>query len=286
MKLGPSNPNNQPDMLGQNDAPTEMFQTANRPQGFPYQPAAGQPFNPGQRPTPNVRPEQLINKRKGQTIPPGPLHTKIAYLWRSDPAYKVLFIAIGAVILCSVIGLVLLGSVFANFGGRSATTASNQGNTQATAPTPQNTPAGATQPTATPTLQPTATPTLQATATPLPQATVAPTPTPVVNNGPLTAQFSGLPGQVNNHTTVDITVTTQPGATVTLLITYTASPAFQQTNAVVADANGTATIPWSINERAFSHFSMNATARLYAIARGQNQQATSQPATVQVNLGR
>ena len=283
MNLGPSNPNHQPGMSGQHDAPTEMFQANPAPPNSPYQQGADAPFNRGQRPGPPIRPEQLINKKKTQTLPPGPLHTKIAYLWRSDPAYKVLFIAIGIVILCSILGVILLGTAFASFTSTPATNP-NQNSSQSTDNSLQNTPTSmATKPAATPTQEPTATPTQEPTATPIPQPTVAPTPTPAPNNGPLTVQFAHVPAQAMNHSTVYITVTTKPGATVGLLITYNASPAFQQTATVVADANGTATIPWTINEKTLSRFSPTTTARVVAAARDQNnQQANSQPATVQI----
>ncbi|GCE04446.1 hypothetical protein [Dictyobacter aurantiacus] len=286
MNLGPSNPNYPPGMSGQHDAPTEMFQTNPPPPGAPYRPGAGAPFNPGQRPGPTVRPEQLINKKKAQTLPPGPWHTKLAYLWRSDPAYKVLFIAIGVVIVCSIVGVILVGTAFSSFTSRSATNP-NQNGSQTVANTPQATPTTTptAQPTMTPTPQPTATPTAQPTVAPTPtaQPTIASTPTPVPNNGPLTVQFTNLPAQAQNHSTVPVTVATKPGATVALLITYNASPSFQQTTTVTADANGTATIPWTINERAFSRFTQVIAARVVAIARDQNnQQTTSQPATVQI----
>ncbi|GLV57732.1 hypothetical protein KDH_45680 [Dictyobacter sp. S3.2.2.5] len=99
----------------------------------------------------------------------------------------------------------------------------------------------------------------------------------------MTVQFTNLPAQAPNHSTVNVTVATQPGATVKLLITYNASPSFQQTTEVTADANGAATIPWTIDERAFSRFTPAIAARVTAIASDQNnQQTTSQPATVQI----
>ncbi|GER87426.1 hypothetical protein KDW_15880 [Dictyobacter vulcani] len=275
----PANSPYQPDAGVQHDAPTEMFQA-----NYPTQQAPGRPFNPGQRPTPSVRPEQLINKGKAKTLPPGPWYTKLAYLWRTDPAYRVLFIAIGAVVLCSLIGLALLGTAFSQWGNPgNSTSAPNQANTQPNTPTPDAQQTSAANATPTATAQPTATPTLAPTPVP---TQPPPTPTPVVNNGPLTAQISGIPGAVNNHTTVNVTVMTKPGATVALAISYSAIPAFQQTTAVVADANGVATIPWTINEQAFSKFLRNATANVVAVARDQNnQQVNSQPATVRVRLG-
>lgn len=282
MNFGPSNPNFQPGMPEQHDAPTEMFQATPTPPNAPYQPGTGSPFNRSQRPGPSIRPEQLINKRKGQTLPPGPWHTKLAYLWRSDPAYKVLFVSIGAIILCSLIGIILVGTAFSSFTNKTATNP-NQNSPQTTANTPQSTATPTMQTTATPTIQPTATPTPQPTATPIPQPTVAPTPTTIPNNGPLTAQFASIPGQARNHSTVFVTVTTKPGATVGLVITYNATPAFQQTTTVTANANGIATIPWTINEKAFSRFTPTITAHVVAVARDQNnQQANSQQATVQI----
>ncbi|GCE26069.1 hypothetical protein KDA_15530 [Dictyobacter alpinus] len=288
MNGDPSKQPYRPNMRVEHDAPTEMFQANVPPANYPYQPTPGAPFNPGQRPTPNVRPEQLINRGKGKALPPGPLTSKIAYLWRSDPAYRVLFIAIGAVVLCSIIGVILIGNAFSQFAnpGRPTVSAPTQTNTQPANPTPdtQQTSAAKVTPTATP--QPTATPTLPPTPTPIPTQAPQPTPTPAVNNGPLTAQFSNVPGTVDNHTTVNITVITKPGAAVSLVINYTATPAFQQTQPVVADANGVATIPWTINERGFNKFMRNVTANMIAVARDQNnQQSASQGATVRIKMG-
>jgi hypothetical protein len=58
-----------------------------------------------------VRPEQLV-RQPASSLPRNPL-ARLAYLWRADPAYKVLIIAIGTILLSSIIGVVVATNLFA-----------------------------------------------------------------------------------------------------------------------------------------------------------------------------
>jgi hypothetical protein len=255
------------------DAPTEMFSAPSPPAPDPNDPRWTQP-------RPSVRPEQLIRKNPQQQLLPGSLPAKLVYLWKSEPAYKVLFAAIGVVLLCSIVGLTVLGTALSH-GSQSSQQATNAANN---APTPDSKQANAPKsaPTATPTPLPTPTPTPFPTPTPTPPP--PPTPTPI-QNATLAVQISNIPQTADNHSTISVTVTSIPGATVWLTILTGANPAYITTDKQATDGNGMAVITWKISERAFGGFSRQTIAHITAVASGQNgQQIQSQPATITINL--
>ncbi|GCF07499.1 hypothetical protein [Dictyobacter arantiisoli] len=292
MNGGPSDPLYRPDLLGggepiQHDAPTEMF----TPAAFtdPHVQAAAGHHPPLTQPRPTVRPEQLIRPQNNQALPPGGPHVKLAALWKRDPAYKVLFVAIGVILLSSIVGVALLGNAFMH--------GSSSPQQQADIPTTTTTPTGTATPAtgqaagaqATATIQatamPTPTPTPQVTPTPVPSPT--PQPSPTANpNTPLSVQITSIPTTVNNHTTVSVSVSSIPGATVWLTITTNANPPYITTAEQPTDGNGNAVIAWQINDKAYIGFIRTATASVVAVARGANgQQLNSQPQTVKIHLG-
>ncbi|HLG75836.1 MAG TPA: hypothetical protein VKX46_05445 [Ktedonobacteraceae bacterium] len=254
-----------------------MFEDYSGPsdETVPFTPPSGQlPF-----PTPavpavpvkKIGPEQLI--RRSTTVPEGSPLAKIGYLWRSDPAYKVLMIAIAVIILSGIVGLVLIGNLLAS-GGPSGQPSSS-GAPSAVAPNATPTPTATSQPTATPT--PTPTPVQN---TPTPTEVVQPTPTPTpVANAPLSVQIVNVPSQVKNGTTVPVTVSaSQPGVTIRLLITYSTLGSYFN-RSMQADSAGNATFSWSVQV----YTKTTASAHLIAVAQDQSGHvAQSQPVTVQV----
>jgi hypothetical protein len=98
-------------------------------------------------------------------------------------------------------------------------------------------------------------------------------------------QITSIPQQVNNKSTVYITViTNQPGVNVNLQITYTnAVPLSSPTNGPQqTDNNGAATVPWHVNIFAFGR---TATAHVTVIATDQNGQPV-QSQTVDVKVSK
>jgi outer membrane biosynthesis protein TonB len=280
--IDPNNPGNQqyspplpPESAGP-DAPTEAY--------FPQLPPQASPLPS------RVRPEQLI--RRNQNMPPGPLHQKLMYLWRTDPAYRVLYISLAFVIVAFLIFLLVVGGIFAHGNTPTKTQqVTSGGNTgqqsQPDTKQPNNAPK---TPAAQPTAQPTPTPTPLPTPTPTPIPTQPPTPTPIPQPTPtpipaqLTAQITNVPNFVQNNSTVQVTVqTNQPNASVTLVALYEGIPTATTSNPVQTDANGTATINWNIHERKINRGINTITARLVARATAQNgQQAQTQEVTVQI----
>jgi hypothetical protein len=106
-----------------------------------------------------------------------------------------------------------------------------------------------------------------------------------VPSPPLTVQISNIPRSANNHHTISVTVQSIPGATVWLTIITGANPPYITTGKKSTNSNGNAVINWQIDETTFSYFSQKTTARVTAVASGQNgQQVQSQPANVTINL--
>ncbi len=85
-----------------------------------------------------------------------------------------------------------------------------------------------------------------------------------------------------NNSTVDITVSTnQPGISVYLQIRYNTQSSRGFAGPRTTDANGNATIPWTVLVLSFGHKSVQAT--LTAIATDQNgQRVSSGPVVIQV----
>lgn len=228
------------------------------------------------RPVP-VKPEWLI-RRQTPSLPSGPL-ARLRYFWRKDPAYKVLLVAVTIVLLAGLLLATLAASAFVRSGNQFQSGAYTQ------------TPAGAT-PTGTVDLRPTfptpggglgssssSQPPVQ--ATPSPQPTAPPQPTPPQPIG-LTVQFTNIPTHVQSGSVVSVGVSTnEAGATVWLTIVYGAPPYRGYAGPRVADDNGFATIPWSVNVFGGGRHSM---AIVTAFARNQQgQQTHSQSVLVQVS---
>jgi len=223
--------------------------------------------------------------RKNQV--PSTFPAKLIYLWRRDPAYKVLFIAIGFVLISSIVCVSLLAGF--------VTQPSSPTPITSLPPRPQQTPTVLSTP------EISATPTASALPTPMPTPTPIMAPTPVAtaptitqptpNPGPLpteklTVQIGAIPAQINNDTIVPITVNTnKPGATISLFISSTAIPLLYSIRPLTADSNGNATFSWDVHERTLSPFTRAVSANITAMARYQtNQQARSQTTTVHILL--
>ncbi len=269
------------------------------PQQAPWQVqsqyAAPSPFSPPYRSGRPVRPEDLI-KRPPSTAPANPF-ARLGYMWKKDPAYRVLFIAIGTVFLSSMVVVLLISNVFSapspapqpqTTGIQSVSTHTATATATATANSNPNSASINTNPT--PTQQPTDTP------TPIPEPTDTPTPIPTATPtpaqpspppaGPLTVQITDIAGNVRNNDTLPVTVTSAPGATVKLTISYSnAFPFFSETETVTTGANGMATINWDVNVQPIRQNMRTVNARVTAVAQGANGQVVqSRPATVKITV--
>lgn len=221
------------------------------------------------------RPEQFIHQPIS-TASHG-LFTRLLQLWRKDPAYTVLSLAIALVVIASIVFVALGAHAFlGNNNGQTWNSAMTQ---HPGAPTPVGavdnkpsfpTPGSAkgssasSQPKAGPT------PVLQ------PTATAAP------DQGTLSVQIVSIPNVVRNNSRVRVVVrTSEPGAIVRLQVTYDTAPFAFASGNHVTDGNGNSAITWTV--RVFSINNGNAQATVIAIATDRNgQQATSQPMTVMI----
>ncbi len=228
-----------------------------------------------------IRPEQLI-RSQNQPAPQG-VKDRLVFYWRKDPAYKVLIIALTMVLVAGVIFVSLASAAFL---GNSSFLASTSGTPQAipkgsnptgtvnprpTFPAPGGG-SGTNQQSSQPPMGPT--PALQAT-----NSTTQPSPTPG-GGGSLNVQFTSIPQRVMNGSYVSVGVnTSEPGATVELVIRYSNQGGRSTTGPQTTDGNGNATIPWFV----FTFGQKNVQAYVYALATDQNgQRARSQTVTVEV----
>jgi hypothetical protein len=226
--------------------------------------------------------EQLI-RRQAHAAPQGTV-AKLAYYWRKDSAYKVLFIAIAMVL---VAGIVFVSLASAAFLGNSNSSSSSQNppvvarpagavDLRPTFPNPGGGKGGhqSSQPPLyqTPALQPT-------------NPTAQPSPTSNNSEGTLTVQITNIPQQVANGQRVNVSVnTSEPGASVALVVRYNVQPYRASAGPQTTDGGGNATISWFV--LVYSIGQKNVQATVYAVATDQNgQQAMSQAATVQISTG-
>lgn len=229
-----------------------------------------------------VRPEQLIQ----HTTPPPPSNplARLRYFWSKDSAYKVLMIAIGTVLIAGMLSLSLVSaSLLRNIGSFGGDNSLPQTPPKAVVPTgtvvlhPTFPPPGGgtgsgtssqPPPQATPVLQPT-------------QEDASPQPTPGSGNGQLTIQINGVPGRVQNNSTVPVSITTsEPNVTVNLYVVYNAPPYRYLSTSSTTDGNGNVTINWTVSVFMVGR---HAQAVVYAVATDQNGQRTqAQPASVQI----
>ncbi|GCE10237.1 hypothetical protein [Tengunoibacter tsumagoiensis] len=222
-----------------------------------------------------IGPEQLI-RQPASPLPKNPVQ-RMGQLWKSDPAYKVLFIAIGTILLSGLVGAILLTSwIFSSAQPSSTNSAS------ATTPGAKVSVVSQNTPTPVPTAQPTPIPTIVPAILPTTAPTAPPTPTPDPNT-PLTVDCNGLPGQAQNRTTLSVSIhTNKPGVSVKLTVIYNALPGFYNSSTVTTDSQGNASVPWKIAVQTFQH-NTKVTATVTAIAQSATgQSATSQPIKVQI----
>jgi hypothetical protein len=231
-----------------------------------------------------LRPEQLIRRQS----PPAPTGVKarLAFYWHKDPAYKVLMIALTLVLVAGIIFVSLASAAFlgnSNFFASSYTpqavpkgvNPTGTVNLRPTFPTPGGG-IGTNQQSSQPSLRPT--PALQAT-----NPTVQQSPTPTsVGGGTLSVQFTSIPQQVMNGSYVSVGVnTSEPGASVILVIRYSIQGSRSTAGPQTTDSNGNATISWFVLTYGFGQ--KNVQAYVYALATDQNGQSARSPTvTVQV----
>ena len=229
-----------------------------------------------------LRPEQLMRL---QTEPaPKDVGARLAFYWHKDPAYKVLIIATTMVLIAGIIFVSLASAAFLGNSSFFASTSS----------TPQAIPKG-TNPTGTVNLRPTfpapgggsgtnqqsSQPPMQPTPALQPTGTGQPDPTPG-GGGTLTVQITSIPQQVQNGSYVRVGVnTSEPGASVLLVIRYSVQGGRSTAGPQTTDSNGNASIPWFVFTFGFGQ--RNVQASVYALATDQNgQKAKSDTVTVQV----
>ena len=224
-----------------------------------------------------VRPEHLI---RPTAMPPKDPLARLIYFWRKDPAYKVLIIAVGLVLIAGLLFFSLVSRAMnPNFFKLNSTTSQapptgvtpsgtvdlrpafpspggGQGSSTSSQPPAQSTPA----------LQPT-----------VDNTQSSPTPG---QGGTLTVQITDIPNHIQNGSVVDVGVhTNEANVTVELYVVYSAPPYRDFAGPHMTDDGGNATIPWSVSVYKIG----GARAIVVAIARDQNgQQAQSQPVSVQI----
>jgi hypothetical protein len=233
----------------------------------PSQGSFGQSYNT------QIRPEQLI--RPSASAAPSGFFSRLAFLWRTEPIYRILWLAITMVIIASIVFVAFGASAFLNNNTPNP-------NTQTTAlqpaATPNPTPTATAIPTPTPTVVPTPTPT--AVPTPTPTAIPTPTPTAVVPAA-LTVQTTTLPVSVQNNTSVHVGVlTNQPGVTVVLQVTYNVAPGIFR-NTTMTDNGGNGNFTWNVAVFSFNRNGAQATVQVTATS-SSGQQAASTPVTVAI----
>ncbi|HTK11711.1 MAG TPA: hypothetical protein VL485_31350 [Ktedonobacteraceae bacterium] len=208
--------------------------------------------------------------------------------WRNDPARIALLIAVVLVVLSGGVFTVVATTLFQSSGLQNNDQASAYQTAPPQTPQPQGTvdahptfaiPAGTPANTISSLPPQTGTPTLAVpTATSTTQA-----------NGSFDLQVVDYPQQANNHSTVQIQVTTGQAHTVVQLSAfYSLSPYFYQGKARTTDDNGNVTLNWPINlDAPVTRHNKGTTTTARFVVRGQNQDgqfATSQNFTVQILL--
>jgi hypothetical protein len=247
--------------LGLPDKPDPNEQTLPQQPIVLRAPQGQQPYIQPQQQSPAGRwvPPQGMGNRPLSMDPTGRKRS-----WKNDPAYRVLFIAIGVVLLSS---LAFVGVLAAVFNQPSSQTAQGGPNTQKTAAGRVNisSPTPAATPTPTPTLAPTATP--------------IPTPTPILVTGPLTVEITNVANPVQGGKSFLVNVhTNYPKTNVQLVIVYNTLHFPSTTELQKTDGNGDATITWNVPT-----FRTTAIAQITALAQDQ-QGKTANSKTVKVTI--
>jgi hypothetical protein len=218
----------------------------------------------GPQATPNgklpVQPENLIRP----TAQLGPKKS-LGQQLRTDPAYQVLAIALGVVVLASIVFIALAGSLFSAPKGKPV------------GPVVQATKVvGTTGPATSPVVSPEPSPSPIATAEP----TSTPEPTATAD-ATFTARITKYTARVSNGSTNTVTVQTNvPGSTVTLYISY---GAFSNLAAAIgkADSSGVAKISWHVSIIASRNRTIDVTVRAQA-TNSDGDKATTQAVVVEV----
>ena len=127
-----------------------------------------------------------------------------------------------------------------------------------------------------------ATPTVSSATPTVSSATPTATPVPT-QTSQVTVQVSSVPDPVHNGTTVNVSITTNPGGiSIQLVVTYSSWQKGFTSAQQTTDGNGQATVSWSISIPP-GHLKSAATATLVAVANDQKGgQVTSSPLQVQV----
>ncbi|GHO53042.1 hypothetical protein [Ktedonobacter robiniae] len=218
-------------------------------------------------------PAPLVHYTPIPPVPRGPI-ASLGYYWQKDPAYRFLLLSIAFVLLASTAFAIVLGNYLTQGTGNSPSPNQAQGPGLHGNPTATAHP----QVTATPAPQPSPSP------TPTQQPTQEPTDTPdptQPTTGQLSVQIINAPAVVNNGSSVQITVASQPGATVRLSVRYQAAPFVGGGATTLVGDSGTTQLRWNV--RVIS--SQDTSAQLTIIATDQNGQSTqSAPVTVQINV--
>lgn len=257
-------------MVNQPEKDTQGVRTPSRRLVLPAPPDEGLY---GQRFS-SPRPEPPIGQQTSSTS--HNIFTRLFHLWRKDPAYAVLSLAIALVAVASLVFVVL---------GANAILGSNSGQTWSSAQTehpPAPTPAGTVDnsPTfPTPGSNKGSSSSSQPRGGPPPNLQPSPT---APDQGTLSIQIVSIPDVVHNNTRVRVVVqTSEPGVSVRLQVNYDASPFFYTSGVRSTDGNGNASITWNVRVFGGNGNGVQATVVVIAIDR-QGQQAISQPATVMV----
>lgn len=208
---------------------------------------------------------------------------KLRYLWRHDPAYKVVMIVAAILLIAGLIfgtlatnilfqmsELFLRNGRFVALSQPSPTEVTPQGTVDFHPIFP--TPGGGQGSTGSSQPPMESTPSLQ--DTPAITPTLPPTPTPIQQGGQLTVQITSIPTQVSNNSIVPVQVTTnEPDVFVQLYVSYNVPPGFYSSRTEVTDGNGNATLSWIVN--VFSIDKRRAVAHIVAIGQDQNGQRVS-----------
>lgn len=193
---------------------------------------------------------------------------KLVNLWRSDPAYKVLFIALATVLISGTVCMLLISNQFKQQPSSSQTAIADK-TAEMSSPSSANYPTSIALPTPTPLPIPTS----EQTTPPPPPASIQ-----------LTVDITHIPSTVINNTATSLVVTTnEPRVQVALYVTYSnASPASYKGILARTNSNGQATLSWPVRIRPTKK-SSNVTAHVTIFAQDTNgQTATSQTVTIQV----
>jgi hypothetical protein len=206
---------------------------------------------------------------------------RLKQLWRADPAYKVLMVAVAIVLISGIALMIGLGNLF-----KGSSPSSPQGPGATANLSAVQTATAAVIPTPAPTLAPTPTATPRPTPTPIPVIpTLEPTPTSPPVQQELLIEITDIPDSVDNNDTASVTVhTTRPGAQVVLTVTYTnAFPVFYNSNPETTDANGDATISWEVNVQSFGRNKTIKATVTAVVSDETGQQKTSESVKVTIN---